>query len=238
MRHAIARCWGLSLLFLPLALCAADLPHHQLVINEVLAWNEYFPLPGPPINPAPTTPDLVELYNPTDGDLHLSGLYLTDAPKEPQTTTPNYWKFPAGAWIRAKGYITVICDGSDPLGSGGQLRASFGLSREGEFVRLVSYDREREIDAIAFGPQLPGVSIARIPDGTGEFQRTGFPTFCWGELCSCSEDSGCDPGDAPERNQLHPYPPRAGRDLVRSDHAGRGRGGDRHRPGVLPRLPA
>ena len=77
---------------------AADSPYLQLRINEVLAWNERFQLPGPPVDPDFTTPDLVELYNPTDQDLHLSGLYLTDA-LAGEEQAEDFWRFPPGSWI-------------------------------------------------------------------------------------------------------------------------------------------
>ena len=102
---------------------AAEPPHLSLRINEVLADNTNFALPGPPGEQGFTTPDLVEIYNPTEEPVLLSGLYLTDAAPD-ETLDINWWRFPPGTWIEAGGYRTVVCDGSDTDTRSGCARAA------------------------------------------------------------------------------------------------------------------
>jgi len=110
-----------------------------LVINEVASNN------GDP------NPDWIELYNPSEVDLDISGFGLYDKP-----TASSSYRFPAGTIISAKGYLVYVC-GTD----GGTFSVS---STNGETVYL--YDAaDALIDEVAVPKIDQGVSYARIPDG-------------------------------------------------------------------------
>ena len=115
-----------------------------LVINEVAPNN------GDP------NPDWLEIYNPSDVEIDISGFGIYDKPAAIYT-------IPAGTKIAAKGYFTLVCDvalaGTAPTQYG-----AFGLSSGGESVFLVDASLAI-IDQVDF-PAMPlGISWSRIPDG-------------------------------------------------------------------------
>jgi hypothetical protein len=121
-----------------------------LVINEVASNN------GDP------NPDWMEIYNPGDAEVDISGFDVYDKPAAIYT-------IPAGTKIAAKGYFVIVCDvalaGTDPT-----KYAAFGLSSGGESAFLVDTEGA-VIDQVDF-PALPlGVSYARIPDGGSTFSN-------------------------------------------------------------------
>lgn len=125
-----------------------------LVINEVASNN------GDP------NPDWMEIYNPGDAEVDISGFGVYDKPAAIYT-------IPAGTKIAAKGYFVIVCDvalaGTDPT-----KYAAFGISSGGESVFLVD-TKTAIIDQVDV-PAMPlGVSYARIPDG-GDVFANANPT--------------------------------------------------------------
>jgi len=125
-----------------------------LVINEVASNN------GDP------NPDWMEIYNPGDAEVDISGFGVYDKPAAIYT-------FPAGTKIAAKGFFVVVCDvalaGTDPA-----KYAAFGISSGGESVFLV--DTNTAIIDQVDVPAMPlGISYARIPDG-GDVFANANPT--------------------------------------------------------------
>jgi len=125
-----------------------------LVINEVASNN------GDP------NPDWMEIYNPGDAEVDISGFGVYDKPAAIYT-------IPAGTKIAAKGYFVIVCDvalaGTDPT-----KYAAFGISSGGESVFLV--DATTAIIDQVDVPAMPlGVSYARIPDG-GDVFANANPT--------------------------------------------------------------
>jgi len=134
---------------------------HDVVINEFLASNGTFP------DPAGEYEDWIELFNRTDEEVDLGGLYMTDDP-----AAPAKWQFPEGTSLPAGGYLIIWAD--EDTGQEG-VHAGFKLSSGGEFIRFSNQDLS-PIDSTTFGPQTLDVSMARIPNGTGEFQACAQPT--------------------------------------------------------------
>jgi hypothetical protein len=125
-------------------------------VNEWLASN-----PGPYADPADGRfDDWFELYNTGDAPVDLSGFTLTD-----DLSDPDRFTIPQGTVSPAGGFLLVWADGETYQNApGADLHASFRLSADGETVALVSPDG-RAVDAVTFGPQSPGVSEGRQPDG-------------------------------------------------------------------------
>lgn len=125
-----------------------------LLINEVASNN------GDP------NPDWVEIYNPSDVDVDISGFGIYDKPAAIYT-------IPDGTTIAAKGYFVLVCDvalaGGDPATYG-----AFGLSSGGESVFLVDPNLAI-VDQVDFPALSVGVSYARIPDG-GDVLQNSNPT--------------------------------------------------------------
>ena len=127
----------------------------QLVINELLAINNT-------INEDDEGDydDWIEIYNPTDYDISLTGLYLTD-----DIGQLNKWRFSGSSSILpSKDYLLVWCDDSDA--NDGGLHTNFKLDSDGEEIAIVKSDGATIIDYISFGVQLADQSYGRIPDGS------------------------------------------------------------------------
>ena len=113
--------------------------------------------------------DWIELYNSTDTDMDISGFGISD-----NLSQPMKYRFPDGTKIAAKGYLVVFCSGNEGL-QNGELHAPFGLRSYGEDV-VIANRAGRIIDSYSFKNQETDVSMARIPDGAGEFQSNSQPS--------------------------------------------------------------
>ncbi|MDL2218519.1 lamin tail domain-containing protein [Christensenellaceae bacterium OttesenSCG-928-M15] len=133
-------------------------------INEFMASNATT-LAGPHNE----YPDWIELYNTTGEDVDISGCGLSDS-----LDSPMKWMFPAGTIIKAHDVLLVYCSGRDGLVDD-TLHAPFGLRTYAEDV-VFSGANGAVIDGFSYTSQETDISMARIPDGTGEFQKTSQPT--------------------------------------------------------------
>lgn len=97
-----------------------------LLINEAMSSNTSYAA-----DPQGEYDDWIELYNPSDNKIDLSGLYLSD-----NSGNKLKWGFPDTS-ISSQSYLVVWADenGSDP-----GLHANFKLSRSGEKIHLVNFD--------------------------------------------------------------------------------------------------
>jgi spore coat protein CotH len=132
----------------------------DLVINEILADN----INGV-TDPAGEHEDWIELFNNTDTEINLTGLYLSD-----KADNSSKWQFPNDTHIAANGYLTVWADED---GSQDGLHANFKLKAGGEFISLTS-NSGNVLDSLSFGQQESDRSFGRYPNGTGNF--TDMPT--------------------------------------------------------------
>jgi len=128
--------------------------NQDLVINEILSSNTMSET-----DEAGEYEDWIEIYNNTDKDINLKDYYLTDNFKEPAK-----WQFP-DTIIPANGYVIVWADEN---GSEGPMHANFKLSAAGEEVGLTNKDYEI-VDSLTFSNIFSDLTLARIPNGTGEF---------------------------------------------------------------------
>lgn len=111
--------------------------------------------------------DWIELLNPTDDDLNLSGWALTDDALDLQK-----WRLP-NVTLSAHSYLLVFASGKDRTNATGQLHANFQLDAAGEFLALVDAG-QNIISAFSpvYPPQLAGFSYGRdrvSPNLTGYF---------------------------------------------------------------------
>ncbi len=123
-------------------------PVAPLVINEVLSVNTQ----------TNTDPDFIEfsdwieLYNPSNQAIDLSGYGLSD------DSDPLQWVFPAGATINPKSYLMVWAD--DENFSDKAFHTNFKLSSKGELLTLA--DRAGVIiDSIEYKKQNSDISVAK-----------------------------------------------------------------------------
>jgi hypothetical protein len=138
----------------------APLAHKTVLINEWMADNAG---PGGFADPADGQfQDWLELYNPNDSAVDLSGGYLTDT-----LAQPTKWQFPANTLIPPRGFLLVWADAEtnqNGSGTNGDLHANFQLSRLGETLGLYAPDLTL-LHTVTFGPQLQNVSQGLFPDG-------------------------------------------------------------------------
>lgn len=137
---------------------------HSVVINEFMASSNE--LSGLPDNDGEFE-DWIELHNNTPLEIDLKNFYLSD-----DSGKPLKWTFPFGTVIAPNGYLIIWAD-KDEDQSG--IHTNFKLSAAGETL-LLRHEDGTVLDSLTFGPQLPNVSLSRIPDGIGDFIQTA-PTF-------------------------------------------------------------
>jgi len=138
----------------------------QVRLNEVMADNG-----GAVTAPGGTTPDYVEIYNAGGSVVDLGNWKITDGPA---ATFSNAWVFPAGTFLAAGAHLVIWLD-AQTNGPGPGLHAtSFSLSASGESLGLYDAANQQQ-DRVAFGFQVAGKPLSRIPNGTGVWSL-GSPT--------------------------------------------------------------
>ena len=138
------------------------LPGTAVMINEVLADN---------VTRAETdgtTPDWVELFNPTASPINLTDMSLTDSLDDSRR-----FVFPSGT-IPAQGYYVIRFEPDEPVSA---TNTGFGLKASGGFVIL--YDKlangGSDLDVVWYGVQARDFSIGRVPSGGSNWVLT-LPT--------------------------------------------------------------
>lgn len=126
-----------------------------VTINEICAKNNVHSAPDGNFY------DWIELYNPTNSSIDISGWGLSDKEAEPFQYT-----FASGTTIGAKQRLIVYCD-SDAAKTN-TAYAPFGLSTSGETLFLTDKNGTLS-DTVTFGSMADDVAYGQYPDGSGEF---------------------------------------------------------------------
>lgn len=106
--------------------------------------------------------DWIEIFNPGDVAVDLSGYGLSD-----DDVKPHKWRFPE-VWIQPRSFLIVFASGKESISPGGSLHSSFRLSAGGEALAL-SDSAQQILDSVNL-PVLAGdQSFGRIPDGGDEW---------------------------------------------------------------------
>ncbi len=170
-----------------ISLEVVEVVNSHLVINELLAINQAS-------NPDPLGEydDWVEIYNPTDAVISLSGLHLTDDP-----ANLTKWSFPGGLQISPTTYLVVWCDNDE--GQTG-IHTNFKLDGDGEHLALVGGDGATIVDSISFPAQTTDVAYARIPDAGNQWGLLDPPTPGSSNTTSYTRV----PGITPSETALYP----------------------------------
>ena len=136
--------------------CSKDDPAEptNVAAPDSVAFNEVY---------STGTPDWIELYNYGNADVDLSGWIVFDQ-------TENQYALPEGTSIKTGDFLILYCDDQ---GTG--LNLPFKLSSQGEAITLQRMDG-KTIDRVAFPAMEDGQAYARFPNGTGDWQVTGFAT--------------------------------------------------------------
>ena len=143
-------------------------------VNEVSAAN------GIHVNEYFKRNDWVELYNTTDDEIDVEGMYLSDNPNKPKKYQISKGEGQPSTVIPAHGYLIVWCDKLDPLS---QLHASFKLAAEGGDVLLTAAD-ESWTDCLTYGPMKEDETAGRYPDGMANVVTMNVPTIAQSNIIS------------------------------------------------------
>ncbi len=131
--------------------------------------------------------DWIELYNPTDADVDLSGFTITDS-----YSNPNKWTIPEGVTIKSGEYLLIWFDGLDEY-KDGHMHASFKLSAEDDGIMMTDkegytvfkVDMKATVDDISCGLDANGEYVFFSPATPGaENSSEGYK----GEALSLSFD--------------------------------------------------
>lgn len=136
----------------------------EVVINEFLATNQ-----NDTVNEYGQHEDWIELYNTTDSELNLYGLYLTD-----NYLNPTKFAFPDNSTILPHGFYIVWADEENTTSL--FTHTNFKLSQAGEELMLSNIEG-MVLDSITFGPQTEDVSMGRCPDGSGSIEILDHTSF-------------------------------------------------------------
>ncbi|TVP95813.1 MAG: hypothetical protein EA374_03235 [Acholeplasmatales bacterium] len=138
-------------------------PHHlpqpltqTLFINEIMSSNgQVFPDEDGDFE------DWIELFNPHDQAMDLSGFFLSDDPDDPLK-----WQFPNGITLAAHSHLVVYASGKDRRNPDAWLHTNFSISQSGQSIVLTHADRVTRIDQTlpVFIPR--NMSYGRWPDGS------------------------------------------------------------------------
>lgn len=148
---------------------ADNIVNGTIRINEFMAKGSAF---YNELNPIPGDNDWLELFNTTDDTIHLVAgeWYLTD-----DFVDTTMFELPDTV-ILPRAFITVHCDEQDTTIT--QIHANFKLSSSGDAIGF--YHRRQGnwvvVDEYTFSTQNPGVSMARIPDGSSNWVISANPT--------------------------------------------------------------
>lgn len=141
---------------------------HPVCINEVSGSNDSY------VNEYGKKGDWVELYNTTDEEIDIEGMFLSDKVDNPF----KYQISKAGTSVKtiipAHGHLLVWCDNLASTASA--LHAPFKVSGQGGVILLTAADRSWT-DALAYGAHDANATVGRFPDGTKEVYLMDHPTI-------------------------------------------------------------
>ena len=148
-------------------------------INEVSAANGIY------VNDYFKRNDWIELYNTTDDDIDIAGMYLSDNPDKPQkyqitNVQRSMFNVQRSTIVPAHGYLVVWCDKLEPLS---QLHASFKLDAGGGDVLLTAADGSWS-DRLTYPAMKSDETIGRYPDGSREVVTMNVPTIAKANITS------------------------------------------------------
>ena len=163
----------------------SDFADAPIKINEVSAGNDML------VNELFKKDDWVELYNTTDVDLNVNGLYISDNADKPtkyQISAPT----DKAAIIPAHGHLIVWCSKREAQS---QIHANFKLGNdEGALVLISSSDEfvannsayfdanpqmKEFADTLHYGPMAYDQTVGRFPDGGNSYYLFNHQTIAY-----------------------------------------------------------
>ena len=150
----------------PDCLVAAGSP--PVVVNEISASNTVFS------NEYGKRNDWIELYNTTDHDIDIEGMYLSDDPTEPEKYQIRKEDSSLPTIIPAHGHYIIWADKLDPLR---QLHTGFKLANDDEQSITITAADHSWSDCLNYQTHNGDESVGRYPDGGKRTYRMTRPTI-------------------------------------------------------------
>ena len=141
---------------------------HAVCINEVSAANSIY------VNEYGKKNDWVELYNTTDEEQDIEGMYLTDNLQKLQKWQITRGETNTVTRIPAHGHLLVWCDGL--LTTNQALHAPFKLSADGGAVALSAANMSWT-DSLSYAAHDGNHTYGRYPDGGSDIYAMTVPTI-------------------------------------------------------------
>lgn len=138
--------------------------------------------------------DWIELYNPTEKTIDLSGAYLSD-----DESNITRWRFPEGITLASNEHMIIWASGRNRRDVNAPLHTNFRISRLGEPLILTDSDGKTVLDYVPPVKLERNVSYGRLPDGSENWEYFG------GDYSL--EFYGTTPGASNEDGSLFHYSP-------------------------------
>ena len=139
-------------------------PSGMPVFSEVATSNH-----GSYLHPDYGSVDWVEIHNPTDRDIDLSGYGFTNDVKHHAFR----YRFPDGTILKPGEYLVLYCTGGTEQSDSDPFCTGFNLSASGEILFLVT-PMKVEADEVSVPALDRDTTYARTDDG--DFAVSGYPT--------------------------------------------------------------
>lgn len=138
-----------------------------IMVNEISAANSVY------VNDYFKRNDWFELYNTTNEDIDVEGMYISDDPAKPQKCQISKGETNLSTIIPAHGFLTVWCDKLAPVN---MLHASFKLAAEGGSVLITAKDGSWS-DELKYEAHNGDETVGRYPDGSTKVYLMNMPTI-------------------------------------------------------------
>lgn len=139
-----------------------------IVINEISTANSIY------VSEYYKKDDWVELYNMTDEEIDLKGMYLSDDIDNPKKYQIDADGREINTLIPAHGFKIIWCDKRDPIS---QLHAPFKLGNEDNACVLLTAADGSWADTLIYCAHTGRESVGRFPDGGINVYRMARPTI-------------------------------------------------------------
>jgi hypothetical protein len=117
----------------------------------------------------------VELYNTTDEEIDVEGMYLTDNLEKPMKYQITKGNTHANTKIPAHGYLIIWCDNKRATTDQG-LHASFKIDGDGGQLCLMAADKSWK-DIINYEAHDANTTVGRFPDGSSDVYAMNVATI-------------------------------------------------------------
>lgn len=154
-------------------------------VNEVSAANSMF------INDYFKKNDWIELYNTTDEDIDIAGMYISDNLKKPEKYQVPTEDVRLNTIIPAHSYKVVWCDKLD--NKGGDIHTTFKLAADGGDVLIKTNEYA---DTLTYTAHAGNQSFGRYPDGANQTYLMNVPTIGKANQLSSYDSLYVVPGDS------------------------------------------